>query len=316
MQNYNSRDEATPNISVYKSRPEVNDVWSQASEQYQNVFDYLVERFPDNTEIPLYAFPTPPDLGYFNGVTIKDKNRNNLRSTPDVGDTTTTMEPQFPNNEGTIKNMNRNNLRSTPNVGYTTTPWVSHLPAYTTTNWRIPTLRIIPQTTPWPFDLPPQSPQTTLSFFDMPSQYVRLCKVNGQVNIDIIDNACYKIKELSLPHILSYDSRAHFNRELDKYCLVRREAFTERISPFCKHKDKLAQYIGSYVSDRQEYYRYAEILLNEIQLHMESELKSINFQILTDTDIKMSDEILMTESQTNIRLFQIPLFQIKAPTLT
>ena len=122
----------------------------------------------------------------------------------------------------------------------------------------------------------------------------------------IIDNACHKIKQVSLPHILLYDGRTHFSRELDNYCNVRREIFIERIAQFCEQYSNRAL-VPLYIHRRRQYYQYAGIFRNEIQLHMASELESKNFQILTDTDIKMTSEIIMADSQTNIHFFQVPM---------
>ena len=124
------------------------------------------------------------------------------------------------------------------------------------------------------------------------SGYVTLCGESagkvGKVNHGIIDYACRQTKMIYLRYILSNEDRTYVSRELDRFCIVRRDVFIKMFTKKCWN---------SWYS--REYYQYARIFLDEIQVHIISELRSVHFQIITGMNQEITKNAVMADMQTD-----------------
>ena len=137
---------------------------------------------------------------------------------------------------------------------------------------------------------------STTSGPDLPD--AKLCRTAGQVNQGIFDNACRQTKIIYLGHVLSNDDRIYVSRELDHFCVVKKDIFIKTFDEFCAEYSHFVHNRYSYIKIRQ-YYQYAHIFLNEIQVRIITMLKSIHFQILTNMDLEMTSTVLMGAIHTD-----------------
>ena len=91
----------------------------------------------------------------------------------------------------------------------------------------------------------------------------------------------------------------YVNRKLDHFCIARKDKFIETFKEFCVDSSHFA-YDSRTISKIEQYYWYAHIFLNEIQVRITSMLKSIHFQITTGVDLEMTSTFPMDAIQTEI----------------
>ena len=122
--------------------------------------------------------------------------------------------------------------------------------------------------------------KNALEKFQIERDLVPICTEDQQVSYCFIDDTCQEIEDICLSRIDTDEDKDHFSRHLHEYCLQRRNQYIEIYRDSCSSQSFFLSY-----NPREDFVKETTEL-------MISQLKSIKVEILTDSNIRMTNKTL------------------------